>query len=197
MYNGEVVVQYDHVEGFLETCKLLRVKLFKDVGVADASANTFAAAVTEADRSEVGVDGFITAYELNDFQLLCRNCYKLFNDDKSLKKHTWGCMRPRNLACQYCAKTFRHKNDVMNHERFHRNERPFVCKRDGCDRSFTIKGALVTHIKTFHDKILFECQHCLKKFKSKLYLRTHIADKHTEDKPFGERATSSKLGCRI
>jgi hypothetical protein len=113
-------VQYDEMEGFLHSCKQLNMKLFKDVALEE-----YLAPPPEQD-----------AYELNHFQLMCRNCYKVYPDEKSLKRHTWGCMKPKTLQCRYCEKTFRFKNDIINHERYHTGEKPF---RDGIYPGFTIR----------------------------------------------------------
>ena len=33
VYHGQVLVSYDEMEGFLQTCKQLRMRLFKEEGV--------------------------------------------------------------------------------------------------------------------------------------------------------------------
>jgi hypothetical protein len=162
-----VTVLYNEMEGFLQSCKQLNIKLFKDASVPD-----FPVQIPENQD----------AYELNHFQLMCRNCFKVYTDDKSLKKHTWGCMRARTLKCRYCDKMFRFKNDIINHERFHTGEKPFKC--DLCDKAFTLKCTLVDHVKGKHGEEKFQCTHCDHVVGSRMGLKTHIATKHTTEKPF-------------
>ena len=125
-------IQYEDMEGFLHSCKQLNIKLFKDASVPD-----YPPPEDPDDTAE--------RYEMNNFQLMCKNCYKVFPDEKALKKHTWGCTRPRNFKCRFCDKSFRHKNDIQNHERFHTGEKPFACGE--CGKTFTLKCTLVEHIK--------------------------------------------------
>jgi hypothetical protein len=100
-----VSIQYDEMEGFLHSCKQLNIKLFKDASVPD-----FPPPASERLPYQ---DLQLERYELNQFQLMCKNCYKVFPDDKTLKKHTWGCTRPKNFKCRFCDKSFRHKNDIQ------------------------------------------------------------------------------------
>jgi DNA-directed RNA polymerase subunit RPC12/RpoP len=81
-------------------------------------------------------------------------------------------------------------NDLRNHERFHRQEKPFACTWPDCGRSFTLKVSLVDHVRADHENRRFECEHCGKKFKGRTSFRMHVYDKHVEEKPFGEEATS-------
>ncbi len=174
IYLGQVVIQYDQMEGFLNTCKFLGIKLFKDKELN-------AEGIAEADETS---NSYQERYELNDFQLLCRKCYKCFPDEKSVKKHTWACLRPRNFKCKYCDKCFRHKNDIENHERLHTGERPFKCPREGCNKDFSLKSTMKLHVRVDHDKVGFPCKQCDKTFRTPLQLRYHRGVAHATDKPY-------------
>lgn len=82
-------------------------------------------------------------------------------------------------------------------------QRPFVCDIDGCEKAFTCASYLNKHVRRPHgDKAMSKsgvdgdiaktrpkrekrhnCEHCLKEFKSKYLLKTHLAQ-HNGDKPF-------------
>ncbi len=103
---------------------------------------------------------FQERYELNDFQLMCRNCFKCFSDDKAMKKHSWACTRPKNFRCRFCERAFRFKNDVDNHERIHTGERPFACPEPGCDKTFKLKNARTLHVQVAHQGYSHKCDQC-------------------------------------
>ena len=168
MYHGQVNIDYEEMEGFLHSCKQLSIKLFKDAAVPDYPPPVV---VGEGER-----------YEMNNFQLMCKNCYKVFPDEKVLKKHTWGCTRPRNFKCRFCDKSFRHKNDIQNHERFHTGEKPFSCGE--CGKTFTLKCTMIEHIKSKHENIRYRCEHCNHVLNTKMALKTHMGTKHATIKPF-------------
>lgn len=154
MYYGQVVVNYDEMEGFLHTCKFLGIRLFKPANVtAEGLRGDDEAALSYQER-----------YELNDFQLMCRNCFKCFQDDKAMKKHSWACSRPKNFKCRFCDRAFRFKNDIDNHERIHTGERPFACPKEGCDKTFKLKNARAIHVQVAHEGFHYKCEQCGKIF---------------------------------
>ena len=160
------MLAYDDMEGFLKTCKHLKVKLFKP------SEITFEGSEEPAER-----------YELNDFQLLCKNCYKCFRDEKSHKKHVWACTRSRGYQCRYCDKAYRFKQEHEVHELGHTGN-TFLCKHEECkDKSFKTKKNLQRHIQLVHDKVRVSCPDCEYSTCNKLDLRQHQADRHGHDAP--------------
>lgn len=164
------------MEGFLQTCKHFRIRLFKGL-----SFN--AEGIPDQAEDEIS-NQYQERYELNDFQLLCRNCYKCFADDKALKKHTWGCTRAKIFPCRFCDKSFRHKNDIDNHERKHTGEKPYKCHYEGCERAFSIKSGLQTHIKVVHQNFRFQCDECEAEFSSSVARRNHKLVKHSTERAF-------------
>ena len=136
MYGGQVSLAQEDTTGFLQACKQLKLKLFKGDSLPEHPL-----------LSNVEVETF----QLNDFQLICKNCYRTYESKKALDRHVWGCTHPRDRKCRFCDRTFRFKNDVENHERFHTGDKPFVC--EVCDKAFTLKCTLVDHVRSVHEKL--------------------------------------------
>lgn len=166
IYFGEVNVGYHEMEEFLSTCKQLRIKLFKNTDMPELSA--------EIDRMD-------EVYELNDFQLMCKACYRVFNDDKCLKKHIAQSCKVKNHSCNMCDKKFANKTDLENHERVHTGEKPFQC--DECERAFRSKFQLRAHANFLHKGINFPCEQCEKIFANRTLLKHHTLSKHEQIKP--------------
>ena len=61
-------IQYEEMEGFLHSCKQLNIRLFKDATVPDYPPP----------EDQIGDDDSgAERYEMNNFQLMCKNCYKV------------------------------------------------------------------------------------------------------------------------
>ena len=163
------------MEGFLNVCKFIRLKLFKPSELNAEGMPT--AAGTEAKESF-----HQERYELNDFQLLCRNCYKCYSSEHTLKKHVWACLRPYAFKCKVCEKAFKHKNDYEIHERTHTGNKPFKC--DLCGKEFSYRSGFQHHKKVFHEKKRYKCDHCDKDFATGAVLKYHKSVAHGYAKPF-------------
>ena len=61
---SQVKIQYEDMEGFLHSCKQLNIRLFKDASIPD-----YPPPEDHDDSAE--------RYEMNNFQLMCKNCYKV------------------------------------------------------------------------------------------------------------------------
>lgn len=170
IYLGQVTLNYNLIESFLSTCKILNIKLFKPSepeNGSDSSNNLF------QDR-----------YELNDFQLLCRNCYKCFPHDVTMKKHRWACTKERSFKCNLCDKSYRFKSELETHIKAHTSEFPFVCTWDGCTKRFHKQNFLKKHIRFQHEKRGVTCPECGRVFAGFTQKKIHMAEEHGHDKPF-------------
>ena len=79
--------------------------------------------------------------------------------------------------CEQCKKTFRKKNNLMNHMAIHTNERSF--KYPQCQRSFKLSYKLKRHLESHLKNI---CKMCSKKFRQASSLKKYILyykSKHT------------------
>ncbi len=87
--------------------------------------------------------------------------------------------KPKSISCAICLKQ-------LNMDKIKVKLMPFTCTL--CDKSFTLKGSLITHIETFHQKLKpfhhQECTLCKKLFASRDSLTMHIDAIHRKRTPF-------------
>ena len=82
-------------------------------------------------------------------------------------------------ACDYCAKEFRWKSDMITHVRTHTGERPYSC--DQCEYISANKSDLTRHIRTHTGENPFSCDVCGKSFGESGNLKRHQLT-HSGDK---------------
>lgn len=78
----------------------------------------------------------------------------------------------RPFSCEICEKRFSQKCNLVTHIRLHTGEKPYNC--DFCDKRFTQKGNLDAHIKTHTKEKPFQCTLCPKRFAFKSSMQTHL-----------------------
>lgn len=82
----------------------------------------------------------------------CELCGKGFGYLPNLRTHVKTVhMKERDHSCDICGKTFTRSRTLKEHRRLHTGERPFVCKIDGCDKSFSRKQMYNDHLKSVHN----------------------------------------------
>jgi hypothetical protein len=102
-----------------------------DLSLREPPAKPTSASVSsssEANREEQDQEQlppYDECYELNDFNLLCRKCYKCFSDQKTMSTHSLYCLKAASWSCKFCSLKFRNKHVLDDHERAHTGEKPF------------------------------------------------------------------------
>ncbi|XP_017272170.1 zinc finger protein 2 homolog [Kryptolebias marmoratus] len=85
------------------------------------------------------------------------------------------------FSCNNCEKTFSRKTDLKTHVETHVGEKPFVC--GVCRQRFTRKTTLDIHARIHTGEKPFGCDFCGQRFTQKSTLITHMRI-HTGQKPF-------------
>ena len=75
----------------------------------------------------------------------CNVCNKFYTSMPALAMHMQT--HYRNYKCQHCDKTFSRSWLLTNHIRIHTGEKPYPCTFDNCNKRFSDKSNLRTHLK--------------------------------------------------
>ncbi|KAM4640697.1 uncharacterized protein O3C94_015284 [Discoglossus pictus] len=116
-----------------------------------------------------------------DKQITCPDCGKCFTKKAYLINHQRVHTGERPFICSDCGKSFTQQTNLIAHKRVHTGEKPFVCSE--CGKCFSQKANLVTHKRVHKGEKSFMCSECGKCFAEKSKLNIHLRV-HTGEKPF-------------
>lgn len=102
-------------------------------------------------------------------------------DQQNLKTLDQIQIKDKPFNCEICDRKFSQKNHLTTHLRIHARDKPFQC--EVCDRKFTDKSNFTRHHLVHTGDRPFECEVCNKKFTHKGDLTKHSRI-HSGDKPF-------------
>lgn len=128
----------------------------------------------------------------------CPNCKRIMNTS-GLKNHLKCCQENgaggNSLTCQYCNRSFKWKNLLVQHIRTHTGEKPLTCKY--CQKGFAHPSSLYAHLRMHTGVKPFSCRYCELKFIRygtwQSHERTHTGERPYEcshcQKRFAQRST--------
>ena len=116
----------------------------------------------------------------------CNICSLGLKSERALKLHltiVHGIRFKETYVCEDCGKSFKKKYCYQQHVQVHR---PKQWKCEYCEKMFTMKTNLLTHVARAHEKSRQEvvCQDCGKSFKEKYYLLMHQNLTHLRKKTY-------------
>jgi len=123
----------------------------------------------------------------SDATFACLSCDRTFADDDALQKHLKRMHSDRSVKkkhpCSLCDYSSDQKIHLREHMVTHTKVKAFKCTH--CDKRFTQKGSLTTHVRSIHTKeSKHECQICRKVFNHRHHLLTHVRSVHEKIKRF-------------
>ena len=110
-------------------------------------------------------------------QFICEECGKNFPNKLRLTEHMTSHL-DRTHVCEDCGLSFKTEKALQQHKLSH-SEKSFKCTVPGCNKEFSGKAGVRSHIKNIHlKKENFTCDQCSKEFKQRTTLRNHINIHH-------------------
>ena len=109
----------------------------------------------------------------------CEQCARQFRQKTTLQQHERTHSDTRPYVCPECSKCFRQQGHLKQHLRIHSQEKPYAC--EFCEKTFRQRAILNQHLRIHSGEKPYECPECGKFFRQKAILdqhvRTHMGEK--------------------
>lgn len=118
-----------------------------------------------------------TSDDHNQGQYKCHICGKVHVAEASLKRHLYQHTREKSFLCNFCGASKRSEKELQRHMlRDDHNidgtiVKPFKCTY--CERRFSTKNQMETHIPVHTGEKAFQCAECGKRFANRNNLHQH------------------------
>ncbi|XP_055296497.1 zinc finger protein 62 homolog [Sitodiplosis mosellana] len=112
-------------------------------------------------KSKTSLRRHIQLIHVHKGKIKCEFCEKYFPYKSVYETHMNVVhlkLNIRNFVCSICGQAFRKMQCLTQHERIHTGERPYICKYEGCSKSFTTHGANYAHMKIHRGLKKFQCR---------------------------------------
>ena len=112
------------------------------------------------------------------YKKMCHLCSKQMSSNTQLNEHMINVhgIGERKFKCDQCDKSYSQKGHLNTHIKCIHEKLQYNC--DKCDKSFSQKGKLKSHIESVHENILYNCEKCEKSFSTKHGLQYHSQSVH-------------------
>ncbi|XP_030837309.1 zinc finger protein Xfin isoform X2 [Strongylocentrotus purpuratus] len=114
----------------------------------------------------------------------CPHCFKEFNSQKDMKRHTNIHTGLKPYACDTCGKSFSQSCSLKRHLVTHTDSKPHRC--EVCGQTF--RGHLARHMRSHTGEKPFTCEICQKGFYRSELLKRHLAEHMTDGSVSGSKS---------
>ena len=106
----------------------------------------------------------------------CQQCYKVFHDTSTLRRHIKSIHEGVKYACNQCHYQFTQQTALTKHIQCKHEGVKYACSQ--CDYQAKHQGYLKTHIQSRHEGVKYACNQCDNQYTAQQSLTIHIQSKH-------------------
>lgn len=111
----------------------------------------------------------LAMHKMSHYQ--CKFCDKPFKTRVNLIEHERVHTKEKPFVCEQCGMKFRTKQQMREHAQRHNPEKPYQCEI--CDRRFSVRTTYKAHVQRHNTETPYLCELCGKSFKLQSGLRFH------------------------